>query len=594
MEQLELNGSFDLKSPTIPIIILKAFCMVSPNSVISHLKTLHPYLQSQKTDFESGLVYQNVAHIVQNLVPLLKNEDKKFLDSLTQDLMKLLYSQGMPVIQSCTQAICEIVNLTRNFNLVENIYQNFFNYLQKVQLKSKEEQNTAQLSIIRALFILGQVCKNHKFYKAQGANPKTKDPHDDHIEKVFKQYLYFIEHENMSIRVVALMGLVMLFGPYPTFIGRAESIMWNCLSATSHVRLRTQILVSFLELMKEESECMHTSAQENIKNSQNSDTSHVNYINGEKGASTTIITKFFSKILEQFLDTNPNIRLLAVNLVNYVLKKRYIHPVQCIEHMLALTTDQVKVVSDRAFVGLTTIVQHDAKLVLNRIRSGTLFSYKFQMDVFGVSRATVASHDGSESVFGRIYSLFKNKTEKHNFLSVLAHLFTDSENTHFLSYLSSLIASLHFSFQDEVLCIYHQLVDLIKSSGAVLISQLDSSMEKSPLQLSPKQAKLLTSTLYALNLKCYLSTLYDTKQPLKENKPKPVQSKGVTMSPEETLLLLNQNIPEDPTNSKIDQIYAKFKEQMGDVDLGMEGSLGKRKRSLLSDLSPRKKRIEIK
>lgn len=95
-------------------ILLNLFCKVSPHLLVSHAETLQPYLKTQVfTNFrflrmicviyssfqreEDARVHQEVAGILEQVIPLIEPPDYQFIQSVLNDLRNLIHTSLTPV-----------------------------------------------------------------------------------------------------------------------------------------------------------------------------------------------------------------------------------------------------------------------------------------------------------------------------------------------------------------------------------------------------------------------------------------------------------------------------------------------------------------
>lgn len=157
------------------------------------------------------------------------------------------------MIQSCVKCLCKIVNsLGQNSSALESLYKSFYTCLDKYTPKERKPQKPQiQMTIIRSLFTIGNICKYHNFEggkrtffqkqkafsfclvrsceltssteasKAATLESLKKVKYGSHVENIFKIFTAFCQNEDTSIKVVALRGIGMLFATYPGIAMRA-------------------------------------------------------------------------------------------------------------------------------------------------------------------------------------------------------------------------------------------------------------------------------------------------------------------------------------------------------------------------------------
>jgi len=183
-----------------------------------------------------------------------------------------------------------------------------------------------------------------------------------------------------------------------------------------------------------------------------------------------------------------------------------------VEHLVALYTDESKIISERVHRALLSIVDKDTKLVISRISDGVTLSYKFQAQVFGKCRPIeevimVNGDRKQESIYGKLYTYVKGtKLSRQGFLHSLVRLYeTEAENILFLKYLTLIFAGLPFSLQEEPLYVIYHINRLITFAGASLLSTLKIHYDSSDdITEKISEIKQICGIICILRLKGFL------------------------------------------------------------------------------------------
>eukprot|EP01127_Copromyxa_protea_P022043 TRINITY_DN7747_c0_g1_i1.p1 TRINITY_DN7747_c0_g1~~TRINITY_DN7747_c0_g1_i1.p1 ORF type:complete len:641 (+),score=96.24 TRINITY_DN7747_c0_g1_i1:105-1925(+) len=469
-------------------------------------------------DQETAIVHQQVASILSRAVPLIDFPSTDFIASVTKDLSTLLYKSGMPVIQSCAKCLCKIVSSVGQSQVpaMESLYKSFYSCLEKYNPKTQKPQKPQiQLTLIRSLFAIGNLCKHYNFGE-ESSKPTTVDglkkvKYGSHIENIYKIFVAFCQNEDMSIKVVALRGIGMLFASYPGISMRAIDILSKALCATSDIRLKNQALVSLDEFLTDEEERMAEATDHTaLTKVDDRDT-----VNADTGVSGIIIQQFMSDILSRISDKETAIRQAALTLTIHILKRSLVHPIQCVAHLVSLQGDHCRALAEMSQRALVSVVDKDAKLVLSRLVDGIALSYKFQMQVFGSCKAVfIVAGKGSvqnESIFSRLYSLFKGtKTSRQGFLhALLRHFESESKSVSFLQYITRIISTLSFGYQEEVLYVIYHINRLTSFSGSSLLSNLKKFYSEEQASGLPPDIEEAPGIIFLVRLKSFLKSFYN-------------------------------------------------------------------------------------
>lgn len=310
------------------------------------------------------------------------------------------------------------------------------------------------------------------------------------------------------------------------------------LSKDANVRLKQQILAILDEFLREEAERMIVASKEHstlssIQSASELDSTlekKIQMTDQDTGVAGLVFQQFLPDILNGMYDTTPAVRLSAVKLVMLILKRSLVHPIQCVEHLVAVQGDHVRSISEHAYHCLLNVHSKDSKIISTRLSNGIVCSYKYQKEAFNSWKVVAdASTDGlseKESVFGKLYSMFKTaKTSRHSFLHTLVRLYeSEATNFDFLKYLTMAISILPFSWQDDILYIIYHLNRIISFSGASLLSTLKevygskkSGKKSSGEVTAPSEIRQAVGIIYALRLKQFLKTYFGISGALCKN-----------------------------------------------------------------------------
>jgi len=238
-------------------------------------------------------------------------------------------------------------------------------------------------------------------------------------------------------------------------------------------------------------------------------------INADTGMAGVLIQQLLPDLLNLLYDKELPIRQSALKLITHVLKRALVHPITCVSHLVALQGDHHPVVATRAFRALQLLIEKDSKLVLSRLGDGILACYKFQVGAFnGLVRPLVESTKGSltfnESILSLLYvALRGTKTSRQGFLYAIIRLFeTESENVHFLKFLTRILITLSYGCQEEILYVIHHINRLTSYTGASLISTLKSHYAHSKA-LPSEPTKAMPGIMFLLRAKRFLKSFYN-------------------------------------------------------------------------------------
>jgi len=323
--------------------------------------------------------------------------------------------------------------------------------------------------------------------------------------------------------------------------------------------------------------------------------------------------QLLNDLLAQLFDEEIGIRQASLQLLNHILKRYLVHPIQCVGHLVALQGDHHVAIASRAYRALMTVVEKDSKLVLSRLGDGVLASFKFQAQVFGVVRPLVESNAKGvtthESILTKLYmALRTTKTSRQGFLHALMHLYeTELENINFLKFLIRIIATLSFACQEEVLYVIYHMNRLTSYSGAALLSNLKEHYATSKNIPTDCSVKFIPGILFLLRAKQFLKSFYNLSSAKcasydpAELKQNPLNNR-IPIENVDTAMSLNFDDLDDATpwwgnSQKCHDFYVIFKKEMkndeDDINVNTITTKSRKrtiKRKTESSTSPEKKK----
>lgn len=573
---------------SMPAILhaLHLFCQASPDLLVPHITTLHPYMKLLTNDNSEHLTAKNVIGIMESVAPLIEHPDPTFFAAVEKDLEELIYNIALisplawSVIAVAAKCLATFVQkLTSHHELVLGIVDRFQTYLDKCRaICTKQELLTPSrvLNAGRALYCLGHICR---YYDAtptkKGA--ATKDPI---LHKTFNLLVIYAQSisTDLQLRATQAIGSIFVRAPELMLKSHVQTIIRKGLSSESH-EVRLQMLLNISDfLAAEEAKALSATAGKNKKKSKKpvkakaqakpkgedeldldgsvdhneslDESSHELFVemdNSDSGVSNTIAQTFLESVLEQCLDTHPRVRTAALNTLAHIQRQGLMHPLQCVPHLVALETDRELAIADKAHRLLMTINEKYPSFLHNRFIDGIKLSYTFQKNTWGTCTALAPNSELPLSVLAQLYTLFSDKrTTRNFFLSSIIRLFekcTSSEETdiNFFRYLAELILSLPYTYADEVLSIIYYINRSVSFVGGTALVALETffkkskSNDKNPPAVAEDKLKISSMIMILLVLKHTLKRAY-----------KLTDSRCKAYSPTETVKAREGKITEAP------------------------------------------------
>ncbi|XP_026153365.1 nipped-B-like protein B isoform X2 [Mastacembelus armatus] len=477
------------------ITTLFLFSKIRAQLMVKHAMTMQPYLTTKCNTQNDFMVICNVAKILELIVPLMEHPSETFLNTIEEDLMKLIIKHGMTVVQHCVSCLGAIVNkVTHNYKFVWACFNRYYGALAKLKTQHQEDTSSSTLvsnkpTLLRSLFTVGALCRHFDFdlEEFKGANKIViKD-------KVLELLLYFTTHEDEEVQVKAIIGLGFQFIMHPELMFVQDvKVLYNSILSDekSLVNLKIQVLKNLQTYLQEEDSRMQEADREWKKQAKQEDLKEMGDISS--GMSSSIMQIYLKQVLESFFHSQSTVRHFSLNVITLTLSQGLIHPVQCVPYLIAMGTDPEPTMKNKADQQLVEIDKKYSGFIHMKAVAGLKMSYQVQQAING-SKGTVIRgfrHDDSDAALcSHLYTMVRgNRQHRRAFLISLLNLFDDSSKTevNMLLFIADNLACFPYQTQEEPLFIMHHVDITLSVSGSNLLQSFKESLRKEPVQQAKK------------------------------------------------------------------------------------------------------------
>eukprot|EP00794_Sanderia_malayensis_P008158 gene8158-9031_t len=457
---------------------LYLLCKVRPQLLVHHATTFQPYLSIKCNTQGDALVVQNVAKILENVVPLVEHPNPKFLADLEEDLMKLLLKQGQNIVQSCVGCLDAVINhVTHNYKFIADCFKRFHAFLDKSRKEHGIQEGSkfaaARPGLLRSLFIAGLLCKHFDFDKHINDTKKKQYSLD-----VLEISLFFTKHPDEEVRLKAIMAVGFICVSKPEYLLRNEckQLYQNILSVNyKSARGKCMLLKGLLNHLMEEEARMHKlegHKKKGRKNKQQSDIKEFGDV--QSGTTSAVMQVLLKNIMESFLHVDAMVRLSAVQVVALILKQGLIHPAQCVPYLIAATTDDDKLIKAKSEQSLTDIHSRHSGFLHMKAVQGVKLAYRLQFIIQQTGDGYLQGFreaDSNSAMISHIYTLLRsNKQYRRPFLQSLVKQFDDQKSSiDMLFFFAENLAYLPYVTQEEPLFVMHHCDMLVSVVGATYL-----------------------------------------------------------------------------------------------------------------------------
>ncbi|XP_065070069.1 nipped-B-like protein A isoform X2 [Rhopilema esculentum] len=458
---------------------LYLLCKIRPQLLVQHATTLQPYLRIKCSTQGDALIIQNVARILENVIPLVDHPNPKFLADLEEDLMKLIIKQGQNIVQSCISCLDAVVNqVTRNYKFVLDCFEKFHVFLEKSKKDLSDNKQSAKFAatrpaLLRSLFIAGLLCKHFDFDRHM--EEEKKGPVS---LKVLETCLFFAKHSDQEVRLKAIMAVGFVCMTKPEYLLRndCKSLYQQILSDQYQSARGKCMLLKSLQnhLMEEEARMTQSEGRKKKLKKQKvkeEDGNIKEFGDTQAGTTSAFMQVMLKSILDTFFNADAMVRLAAVQVIGLILRQGLIHPAQCVPYLIAAGTDDDKMIRAKAEQALADIHKRHAAFIHMKAVQGIKLSYQLQKLIQCTNGGYLQGFregDPRSAFTSHVYSMVRpNKQYRRPLLQTMLKQFDDQKNEiDFLYYLAENLAYLPYVTQEEPLFVMHHCDMVVSVTGA--------------------------------------------------------------------------------------------------------------------------------
>jgi cohesin loading factor subunit SCC2 len=371
----------------------------------------------------------------------------------------------------------------------------------KNTLKPKHPVESQSKSwVVRLLYTLGLISKYFDIEASDYAEFNLNKNED-----IFKLIVYFMKNFDFEVQLKALQGLGSFFCRYSEYMMRddvKQVYLYFIKSQNLPHQIKNQVFQNLTDYLSEEDHRNMVKSSELAKTHDFKDDLK-EMMDVQSGMASSIIQSYLKPILESYLTSNSNLRVNIFNCLSMVLTQGLVYPIECVPHLIAMTTDVDKKIQTKALSHLTNLFKAHPGIVQSKSIAGVKLSFLLhrvlhQDDVSALTTNTndtnsayadvvrgFSEHTELLSLNHHLYSLLRvNRSYRRAFVQQLLKMFDDtsivSNTNQSISLLnSSLLAQMlyitdnlaYFPYQtyDEPLYLIHQIDLIISVTGINLL-----------------------------------------------------------------------------------------------------------------------------
>ncbi|CAF3774513.1 unnamed protein product [Rotaria socialis] len=510
-------------------IALYALGKAKPEYVLPHVSTIVEYLNIKCTSYNDNIIVQYVAKILEFTVPLMKSASASIIYSLEGSLTKLLLVSGQLVIHSSIACLSAVIRLSKNTQLVKDVFVRYHSIVVQCQQKILENPNeefkgSAQLA--RSIYILGVLCKYFDVEKHEF------DELEFSVDDLFQLFIFLVQRPESVVKLKSLVGLGFFLQRYGQYLVRdtIRQLYHTYLldRRPAAAQLRCQVLINLEEYFRD---CIRRMAEQDIDylhlsttatttttttttaTTVTNDDENSNDANGPTGANLKDTTDVHSEmassiaqcylriVLETYLSEDETIRQCVRKVVTCILEQGLVHPVQFIPYLIAMTTDRDTNIQQSAEQNLQDLDKTNPGIIQTKVMNGFKMSYQLQKllaiannnknnsqsnahteAIRGMTKVAVTPANNQQSPYCSInhflYSLIRSsRVYRRGLISQLLKMF-DNDATATTSitleeqlFVADNLAYFPYQVQDEPLYLIEQIDLTVSVSGSTQLQQ---------------------------------------------------------------------------------------------------------------------------
>ncbi|GAB4831731.1 hypothetical protein Ancab_005743 [Ancistrocladus abbreviatus] len=475
------------------VMVLHAFCVVDPTLCApavdpsQFVVTLQPYLKNQVDNRAVAQLLESIIFIIDAVIPLIRRLPQSVIEELEQDLKQMIVRHSfLSVVHACIKCLCSVSKLAgKGAALIDFLIQVFFKRLDASGLDNKQ-------LVGRSLFCLGLLIRYgdsllHDFNRSIDVLSSLS---------LFKKYL-LADDFAVKVRALQALGFVLIARPECMLEKDVGQILAATFSSTCDTRLKLQALQNMYEYLLDAESQLET--ERTGKNEIDCSVTGSSSVPVAAGAGDTnicggIVQLYWDSILERSLDTNEQVRQLALKIVEVVLRQGLVHPITCVPYLIALETDPLEANSKWAHHLLINMNEKYPSFFESRLGDGLQLSFTFMQSMKVASENLILKHhaNGPRTVMekpdgaslanarlgvSRIYRLIRgNRVARNKFLSSVVRKFDcprwSNTVVPFLMYCTDILALLPFTSPDEPLYLIYTINRVIQVRSGTLEANL--------------------------------------------------------------------------------------------------------------------------
>ncbi|KAJ2454142.1 Sister chromatid cohesion protein 2 [Coemansia sp. RSA 2336] len=480
---------------------------IAPEAVGLHAESLSTYLR-QESSTEDGML-ANTLTIFSNTLLTIPHPSASFLQTIEDDLIKLLSSSPQNILAIAVPCLCTLIDkLTRNYAKLIRLFRSCVLQLCREQrvLGSNGQGVLSPKNIMRFIILAGLTCRyfdfdQHREQQKDAFKELNQLAKGSMVDLLHDLLLFYASPQRpapVQLAAIQMLGQLHIKRPRLAVEPQSRKIMDQAFTS-DNASQKLQVLRNFLEFLRTDAKQLAEREREDRALGRKIDAKALVGNSGnmsEAGVGASLMQTYLDRIIDAIFVANvAALRAAGFEVISLVVEQGLAHPLKCMPALIALCTSNDSYIRSKSLKLHQELSFKHASFIHSRDLEGVRRAYEYQLLVQGHAEK-VTGYDDHIDVRERLdrpaarlqflYSLSRTRRTRRNELLTLlvkacdfdsgtaAYADTSSTDVPFVRFVAENLSALEFKYLDEVLHVIYQISSVIASSGLNLSQQIDA------------------------------------------------------------------------------------------------------------------------
>ena len=485
------------------ITALEVFSRVDASLLCDHIGTLSVYLKSilSAADPVTSKLLASICVILERSVPELVNPSTKDIIQIERDLNNIIYRVTSPtVVRSAIRCLARIVTeVSEHYGVIRILFDEFaicfLNYAKNLGWKppsnfslhinpNPSQEKRASVNLVRSLFGLGMICRYYDVDSLESSECQRSS-------MVLELYKFILhpkrEQKNENLKAKAIQGFTALWSKNPQIMVDCRSLIHSFLRSkvAQHAE---EALKGLLEVLTEEKDrVLGVDDKKELwddEDEEDDDEFLIAPVTGDIDILGPSVQHHMEDLINLLIHPQHQVREGALGCVRSIIEQGLTHPGECVPNVIALLADANPRLADQGRRLMLHLERQYPDFFWSRFTDGlrSLFRLHLMLSAFGDKNRgqSVPCREGV-SILNPIYEAAREKRQlfQERFVPPIVSRFSiekgDWKNPKGLFFVASMLASIPFRVEEEVLHVIYHINQLISLQACGALVDLEKS-----------------------------------------------------------------------------------------------------------------------